>query len=385
MIICFACQAETKRQLDQLVKAGEYDDYGEAISAAVANQVLLTQAVNSGGPLVLPLANLRRDDAGYGRQALRTKRLQSERVAGPKPRDPRIPLLFSLDGLVPLSYEPAEPPPDPWGRVEAVPINRWLFGQHNRFLPVKASCRALAHLLEKAPAGVVLSEAAATIATDAAELGDFLSERDAKLGLKRDAAAAIAFPHSGPGLTKGRLRYASQFVGGVSTDGQLTGMLADLGLICRIGFKGDVRVSLTAPGSALAALMNPILDKPSLEPGLKLSPQETALLLQHISHSVRAEDYAYRVVLAGIDAGANTPDDLDETLASRVNEGKEPQISQAFLSTQRAGVVSRMVDLGLVLRVRDGLTVTYVVTASGKQYIKRDQHQAEAPASRPSS
>ncbi len=44
--------------------------------------------------------------------------------------------------------------------------------------------------------------------------------------------------------------------------------------------------------------------------------------------------------------------------------------SRAFLSTQRAGAISRMTDLGLVVRVREGLRVAYVASHFGKQYLE---------------
>src|SRR5262245_30259985 len=53
MVICFNALPETRDQLDQLVASGAYRDYGEAIAAAVRNQILLEQEVALAGTLIV--------------------------------------------------------------------------------------------------------------------------------------------------------------------------------------------------------------------------------------------------------------------------------------------------------------------------------------------
>jgi hypothetical protein len=52
---------------------------------------------------------------------------------------------------------------------------------------------------------------------------------------------------------------------------------------------------------------------------------------------------------------------------------KPNEITETFLTTQRTGAISRMVDLGLVAREKTGLRVTYVLTAQAKNFIKKNQ------------
>ena len=50
---------------------------------------------------------------------------------------------------------------------------------------------------------------------------------------------------------------------------------------------------------------------------------------------------------------------------------KEDDITKTFLSTQRTGAISRMVDLGLVAREKSGLRVTYLVTQPGQDFLSQ--------------
>ena len=131
----------------------------------------------------------------------------------------------------------------------------------------------------------------------------------------------------------------------------------------------DPKLLLTGAGWALASLANPTLDRAS-EAGGKLSEEERAFLIKHIRDNVPVEDFAIRTVLAAIEAGASNPDDLDSALRGYMPERTDEPFSPAFLSTQRAGAISRMTDLGLVPREREGLRVAYVVSAAGKKYLE---------------
>ena len=95
-----------------------------------------------------------------------------------------------------------------------------------------------------------------------------------------------------------------------------------------------------------------------------MSDEEAQFLLRHIRTHVPAEAFAYKVVVESIRHGANTPEELDDALEEYLPKRDAKPFTRAFLTTQRAGVVSRMIDLGLLRRVRDGITVSYVLTAA---------------------
>jgi hypothetical protein len=277
-----------------------------------------------------------------------------------------VPELFALDGLSEAGVSVADPPDDVWVSGQEVPMSRWLFGQYNKLLPAKASCRAIARLLTAEPDGVALAPAASKIADAAALLGDYLSELDVMNGVIRDEALATAFPKSGEGGDKSRLRFASQFVAWTNGHGQLSGLLMGLKLINRTNHK-ELRIKLTNVGWQLALLRSPVLDVQEPRKSGKLSDEERLLLLEHISSSVPAEDFAYRAVLKGIEEGTNTPESLDGFLKRTVSPGE--QLTKEFVATQRSGVVSRMIDLGMITRVREGVRVSYAVSERAHDYV----------------
>ena len=68
-------------------------------------------------------------------------------------------------------------PNDAFAPGMEVPVDRWIFGQHNKLLPVKANLRALANLLrsESNSAGLPLDRASTEIAAAAVGLGDLVA------------------------------------------------------------------------------------------------------------------------------------------------------------------------------------------------------------------
>jgi hypothetical protein len=199
-------------------------------------------------------------------------------------------------------------------------------------------------------------------------LGAYLRKIDLDLGLLREEALATAFPSAATDVNKSRLRFSNQFVGALNKHGQLRGFPIDLKLVNYKNPK-DPRLVLTEAGWALASLTNPTLDC-AVETHGKLSEEERIFLTQHIRDNVPVEDFAIRAVLGAIEAGARNPDDLDNALKGYMPERTDEPFSPAFLSTQRAGAISRMTDLALVERQRDGLRVVYAVSGAGKKYLE---------------
>jgi predicted transcriptional regulator len=74
--------------------------------------------------------------------------------------------------------------------------------------------------------------------------------------------------------------------------------------------------------------------------------------------------------MEALSAGATSPEKLDDALEEFLPKRKDKPFTRAFLTTQRAGVVSRLVDLGLIQRVREGTNVTYKMTDKGLEFLK---------------
>jgi hypothetical protein len=372
MVICFDVNRNTKDVMDQMISNGAYRDYSELLSVSIANQLLLhsgqpTEARVAPVPFnpVLAAAEIKLESATPAEPTGSVPAQASEVKESP------IPKIFLIRGEFAAEVEPAPLPNDTFATGMEISADRWIFGQHNKILPVKANVRALVNLLRNTPRqpGVELEEASREIANEASRLGEVLRRSDIDCKRSRDEAHALAFPSSEPSNSdKSRLRYASQFVGSISKEGRMTGLLIDLKLV-NIDRHKPPRIRLTEPGLRFAELRNPILDADVSIQYEKFSPEEIDFLLQHIQHHLPVEQFAFFATLNAITSGSNTPDLLDAALKKYLPDRKDKPFTLAFLTTQRAGVISRMADLGLVTRSRSGLNVTYVATPRASQFL----------------
>lgn len=381
MILCFNCSRQTKEILDQMLQSGHYDDYAEIISIAVSNLAVLESEIHKKGALVLGEDAAQQDSSKLNPENVRKDRniaqptsIATESGVGLLSKSAEagisIPRIFLLNDISKSAYQPVNQPSDAWIMGQEVPIDRWVFGQYNRLLPAKANCRALAHHLIQEKKGVYLEDIVQSITPEAAILGDYLKRQDQRHEISRDDLLSTAFPTTEKNSEKSYLRYANQFIGSVNREGQVSGLLIALKLINRTGNK-KVRIHLTEHGWRLATMPNPILDNLQESPLRKFSEEEINFFINHISERVPTEDFAYRTIMASILEGANTPDSMDDYLQKRVAVKSEKELSASFLSTQRSGAVSRMTDLELVIRVRDGVKVTYEMTDLGKEYFSK--------------
>jgi len=377
MIICFNCSAETKKILDNLFETGQYKDYSEVISVALANQAILKGQLSEKGALIIGddnvsgLTSPASSKSTTPQTLIHSVELQHSKKTKSNPppiqEHTLIPALFILDGISEISSSFASLPNDVWITGQEVPLDRWLFGQYNKMIPAKVNCRALAHLLKDEPKGIPIDKGPLQIAEEAAILGQFLTRHDEQNSIGRDEAFSTAFPSTGEEAEKSLLRYANQFVASVNKQGQVSGLLIDLKLINHTGGKNPLLL-LTEAGWRFATLQNPILDGTQETPTQKFRSEEVSFLLEHIARSVPAEDFAYRAILTALTEGANTPDKLDAALKKYVSQDPSRNLSESFLSSQRSGAISRMADLGLVTRVRNGVKVSYAITTGGKLY-----------------
>lgn len=364
MVICFRCDARTKDVLDQLLESGSYRDHSEVIVAAVASYAALHAELEEKPVLVIDRAPA----MGSTTTALNRDEPTTRIAASAQPTVTpyvSVPSLFQTPSALTHRTDAFAPvPSDVFAKAQQVPLDRWIFGQYSKVLPIKASVRALANLKDFGQ----LDTFASRIASSAAGLSGFLRSVDARRGLQRDDALAVGFPSEDE---KSRLRYANQYVGSVSKQGIVSGALIDFKLInTTTARNGRPAVGLTRHGWEFAMLESPVLD--TADPhGEKFSAAERDFLLEHIVQFVPAEAFAYRAIITAVMQGATTPDALDEAVRAYVPDAKKETISKPFITTQRSGVVSRMSDLGLLSRIRDGVRVSYEITEAGRAFVER--------------
>lgn len=383
MVICFVCKSDTKALLDKLVASGQYLDHSDAITAAVANLAVLHSEMDHATSIVIGLDAT----AEQGNDQMRA----ADRVLGTEPsgsdheklssqaqpqrthagRSAAVPSLFQLpDERVPPAQF-AKIGPVPLGKSGIIPIDAWIFGQFNRLLPAKATCRALANIFINGGNQKPLEKLALDIASEAVGLGRYLTSVDERRKLGRDDAMAVAFPRfSPPDAFKSVQRFANQFVGSTTKDGRLLGLPAALKLIGPDPENAG-GVALTEAGWKFGLMSNPLLDGLAAGKLEKFSDEEICFLTDHIVTSVPAEAFAYRTILKEVASGQLTPDSLDRTLAKLSKRGRKS--GDPFVSTQRSGAISRMADIDLIARSRTATRVSYVITPRGKTFLQSEK------------
>jgi hypothetical protein len=383
MILCFKCSTDVKDKMDIMLQNEQYNDYSEMISIAISNLWILEQEVSHNGHFVIEktgsLASIPRPNSKRkrGKTTSRGKQVlhpQAQRMLiHPEQsinQPPSIPDIFLLHEQDNLHINTLEPQCDNLDTGKIFTLDRWLFGQYNKLLPAKASCRALAHMASTYEKGIPLAVAGSEIARDASELGDWLISRDYQNKVGRDDALSTAFPRSGPESEKSRVRYANQFVGSINFHGQLSGLLSDYRLAA-LATADPPELLLTTHGLAFAKLSNPVIDGTQREMTRKFSSEENSFLMDLIRQFVPAEDFAFRTLIKAVLDGADTPDKLGEALLSLTPSDSNRSLSNSFLASQRSGALSRMADIGLIMRVRQGVRVTYAITDLGRNYVQK--------------
>ena len=179
MIICFRCSKDLKSVMDELVEAMGVGDYKELIELAIMN--LRGMDMRLGDKDLLVLGTERPEEAvdvpvkGEKKRGRKRKINTSEILS--KDIVPAIPPLFRrknlLNGSVPYVtiHKPSK-------RRQRYRLEEWVFGQYNKFLPLKVNSRALAKLTLERGGGIDITEAANALIGDVIVLTQYLKEHD---------------------------------------------------------------------------------------------------------------------------------------------------------------------------------------------------------------
>lgn len=241
-----------------------------------------------------------------------------------------------------------------------------MWGQWNRYFPVKLAIRVLAKLLGEKKTNTVPLEVLYENAADfARQYGKEIAKKDRDLGRKRGDILSAGLP-VGREENKAKLRFKTQFVGHASK-AKLEGACPTLRFInIERDENGTVVAGLTEYGLKFSLLENPILDRKDYSS--PFNDAEINFLLDHIRSVLPREFEITRFVLQKISSGTATPDELDRELGKFNQEWKGSEAS-----TMRSGLISRLIELGLVRRYKDGVKVSYSLTERGQNFLRPEK------------
>ncbi len=332
---------EIYRKIFSIIHSGGYSDLQEFASAAFSNQLLLES-----------------QEAGSALESSTPDVIVS---ASAEARPPGETVSTALNAVLARNIQ--------WEKVDPVdmpPLGEsfrgYIWGQYNKFLPMKVALRQIAALSPTDGQWIELTKAHQSAAYTAAEIGQNLRqlEKSHRKGLLE--RLSTAFPKSFRHV-KSIERFQNHFVGHITKKGMLYGMPANLGYA---NFKvegSETLIGITEPGLDFCRLRNPVLDANSFD--RPLSVEEADTCLEFIRSNLPKEFQAMYVVLESIAAGRDTPDDLGKRLRD-LNE----RWSAAVLNTMRIGLLSRMWDMWLIEREKHGLRVRYSPTERGRKLLQ---------------
>lgn len=239
----------------------------------------------------------------------------------------------------------------------------WLWGQVNRILPLKFCLRFIA---QKIPADANVIEywsLSKQLCKEAREVGGLLEQKDEQLAKQRGEGLSAAFP-TGSDVDKASERFRNLFLGSLRSDGKPAGALPQLKLIALIKDGDAISVGLTRAGLQFAEIESPIFDKGEFDTAL--SEEEAAFYLGHVLANVPGEVQAFKIILSAISTGKVRREDLNAVIGNLYKKWTAP-----LVNTQRTGAMSRMFELGLISKVKSGVTVQYGLTARGEDFLAR--------------
>lgn len=360
MLITLRITSQLKEKVDLLVQSGHYPDFNVAAVVALENLVTTEQEH----------ASLELSGAAAPAVAMATESPTSippSAISVPALREVSCFLWQGTpEKVLALVHDY---PADRFSRGDLVPVERWLFGQQNRVFPLKVNARLLLAQLAAFKVAPSLDLVADELSEQASRVTDALHRIDEQRGHKKEDLLTTGMPESDS--DKSKQRYANQFIAMENSAGELSGMLIDWKLATVERRKGKTFIYPTPACPIFADLVNPLLDASSPPAVIaKFSEEELTWLLSHLREHVHIESYAFATLLKGIASGANEPTSLDRHLRESGALANNKKTTDEFVSTQRAGAVSRMADLDLIRRVRNGVRITYAATARGESWLK---------------
>lgn len=244
--------------------------------------------------------------------------------------------------------------------------DRLLWGQYYRFLPTKFSLRILANLsTDKFPTLASFKDHAAS---SAEIFGKQLKRLDRTMGNKSGEKISTSFPENSE---KSRRRFTEQYIGYVRpTDQKYIGMLLTLRFADVLDNSGVEEIGITPTGQEFCNLHNPIIDGQPQSKGI-FSLDEIDFLVRHINNKLPDEAGHMMKVLDLLRDEGKSREVLNSALSLFYKKYQDPDRpwTEGVVNLMRAGVMSRMFELEIISKKRNGLIVTYELTELGKKYM----------------
>jgi len=237
----------------------------------------------------------------------------------------------------------------------------WLWGQINRIFPVKIALRSLSKLI-KNNEWVSLDGFKEFATEEAIRISALISEYEIKTKKNRDEKISAGLPKKEN--YKSQDRYKFHFLASMrNNDEKLDGAMAVLRMVnIKKGDNNKLYIGITKSGLDFAKLENPVLDNSNYE--ISMNEDEINFYLSYVKKYLKNEWEGIQWVLKKIGNSGTNRDTLNNNMKRTFQ--KKWNCTEAVLNTQRAGLMGRMTELGLIDKKKEGIYVTYLLSEFAK-------------------
>jgi hypothetical protein len=335
-------------EITKLINAGRSQTVAQFISTAIENQIYIE---NSEG--LAPHSDIIKKDSGILERPdtviINNKKIMLIEI---KSQPETVPMP-SFSGLSASLYKAEEE-------------KCWLWGQTNKIFPVKIGLRVL-YAFIGSEQWVDLEEYRNRAADIAASFGTIIRKYEDMKDKVRDDRISAGLPEEKE--FKSKFRYKGHFLAYIRKDGKLEGAMPFLRFVnLNKDGKGKIFIGMTEPGLNFARLENPVIDQNNFNKSF--SEKEVDFYLNHILKNVKGEASAIKWLLHKLVSGVTDRREINKELKKEFSHIWN-DASDAVINTQRAGLMARVYELGLIDKKKEGITVTYIIPDSGRKFLEK--------------
>lgn len=351
----------TQRQFEEikhLISQNKYLDLAQFIDTAVENQLHIERSDTTKEYLV-PQSHINADAV----PSSQSDKGETAKTSVQEALGKNCLALSSFSHVI----NTVEPPKDSDLRFifpDAGPEKNWLWGQVNRIFPVKIGIRHLAAMLGE-NSTIDLNAFREKELRGPAFLEARLSIYEKSHGVDRDKCISTGLPGAAAEDYKSHDRYKNQFLAVYRKDGKLDGALPLHKFVNIVLENGKPRIGITKAGLEFALLENPVLDKEDFS--VSLSDAEKDFYIAHMRCNMPGEYDGVRWILSVIKEGKSR-DEINSAMKEYFGTAWNNP-SAEFITTQRAGMIARISELGLITKEKSGVKVRYFVSEKGLSLI----------------
>jgi len=360
-------------QIEAAVNDGNYKNASEFINLAIADKL---EGPKTSAPSIDQFIAKDGNYAQYNissADANQTSSHSNKYLTSLASENPRV-FICRLSSVNPISKNLKQP------ELKIFNQNTIIWGQINRFLPMKIGLLIAAQEIEKFGDKynlVEMKDLLSSVKSSARYIGEFLQVFDHRYNRKGPDKLSVGFAlGNGLKLDKGLARFTSHFVLRYrKTDKAVEGALVKLGFLRVYNMNGSgFKVGITESGINFLNLSNPVIDllnegdEVSYNPNKILSEEEKSFIIKTIAELIPIDFEAMKKVLNLIDSGANTQKQIQKGLQGNEDFGS----SETMIDTNKNGIIARLAALELIGRNKQSLNVEYYLTDAGNKLISKN-------------